>query len=239
MGGAGGSTGPHGQHPALHRGGRGLRGRQGASGRIARAAATRRSSQSANADIKAVYAAALAEMEVLLGDPSLVDQAHELLATLIRRIVLTPEGTAWHGGAPRDRRGGPAWSCLWLLGLRTWSRGARQDFLLSPGDALLIGTRGKNVARRKTSNVGRAGGAAPSRPRGRSPPGYLRPEKGDGFGGRRLSPRDGGEGRQPNSFCSLRFSQPGCGAAISGVWGARAAAPCGSITVFPPWNCRW
>lgn len=64
---------------------------------IGKTEATRRSSQIASVDIKAVYASAIAEMEVLLGDPALVDQAHELLSTLIRRIVLTPDDAAAHG----------------------------------------------------------------------------------------------------------------------------------------------
>lgn len=67
--------------------------------RIGKTEATRRSSQIAGVDIKAVYASAIAEMEVLLGDPAFVDQAHELLSTLIRRIVLTPDDAAPHGMA--------------------------------------------------------------------------------------------------------------------------------------------
>jgi len=48
-------------------------------------------------DIPAIFGAALESLEALLGDPELVAQANEELATLIRSITLIPDPASEDG----------------------------------------------------------------------------------------------------------------------------------------------
>ncbi|WP_370073836.1 hypothetical protein, partial [Salipiger bermudensis] len=48
-------------------------------------------------DARAIYERALQQMETLLSDPELVDEAHGYLATLIQEVTLTPDETAPNG----------------------------------------------------------------------------------------------------------------------------------------------
>ncbi|MBY6006703.1 recombinase family protein [Salipiger bermudensis] len=48
-------------------------------------------------DARVIYERALQQMETLLSDPELVDEAHGYLATLIQEVTLTPDETALNG----------------------------------------------------------------------------------------------------------------------------------------------
>ncbi|WP_335948932.1 hypothetical protein, partial [Salipiger bermudensis] len=48
-------------------------------------------------DARMIYERALQQMETLLSDPELVDEAHGYLATLIQEVMLTPDETALNG----------------------------------------------------------------------------------------------------------------------------------------------
>jgi len=64
--------------------------------RLARAEELKQSKNRKAPDAKSVYAKAVAQMDVLLSDPDLVDEAHDYLSELIQDITLLPEP-----GAPR------------------------------------------------------------------------------------------------------------------------------------------
>ena len=64
---------------------------------LAKARARLSARDSVQVDIAKVYAQAVERMEMLLGDPDLVEQAREFRAVLIHRIVLTPDEKATHG----------------------------------------------------------------------------------------------------------------------------------------------
>jgi DNA invertase Pin-like site-specific DNA recombinase len=69
----------------------------GLDARIAELDARRRAQQVPDRSADAVFDAALSEMETLLGDPDLVEQAHTYLARLIDRIVIHTDDAAPHG----------------------------------------------------------------------------------------------------------------------------------------------
>jgi hypothetical protein len=68
-----------------------------ADARIATLAARRAARDAAVPDADAVFDRALADMDRLLGDPDLVDRAHDHIAALIERITVHPDDDAPHG----------------------------------------------------------------------------------------------------------------------------------------------
>ena len=67
--------------------------------RLARAKARLVARDAVQVDIAQVYADVVHQMETLLGDPDLVEQARGFLGMLVHRIVLTPDSAAKHGVA--------------------------------------------------------------------------------------------------------------------------------------------
>jgi len=65
--------------------------------RLARAEELKQSKSRKAPDAKDVYARAVAQMDILLSDPDLVDEAHDYLCELIQDITLLPDPGALHG----------------------------------------------------------------------------------------------------------------------------------------------